>query len=211
MGRPSIACVVGLPLLATTTALVTPPLASSLWSKQEALTLLNHPLLIQLTTGDLPMGSFNRLLEDRRVLVDAMRDGAASACAELMDTPAGMVPSSEFLLLAQNEYSRCSEDAACWHAAATAAGRTIEPDDPDIRCYACGGRHLNIDCPDELKPSASAMALAAHLKASARRVTAPIHLHAEGLRLTRPRLCARVAAQRAPQAVTFLSLPPPLP
>ena len=156
-------------LAATTSALVSqPPLAASLWSRSAALTLLNHPLLIQITNGDLPMGSFHRLLQDRRVLVDAVRNGAASACAELMETPAGIEPSAELLTLAQNEYDLCDLEVEAWTAAAAAAGKTIETVDKDVRCYNCGGHHFVIDCPAECKPSASALALAAHLRASSR-------------------------------------------
>ena len=34
-------------------------------SRSDVLNLLNHPLQIQLLTGDLPMGSFRRLVKDR--------------------------------------------------------------------------------------------------------------------------------------------------
>ena len=69
------------------TALIAP---SSLWSRTDGLILLNHPLLIQISTGKLPMGSFHRLLQDRRLLVSALRDGATAACADLMEDPSGL-------------------------------------------------------------------------------------------------------------------------
>ena len=123
-------------LLHASGALVTPPLtAASLWSRSSALTLLNHPLLTQIGTGALPMGSFHRLLVDRRLLVEAVRDGAAPACASLSDALA--LPAAELLRLCDEELASSEAETAEWVAAAAAAGRTIEVADDKARCPAC--------------------------------------------------------------------------
>lgn len=117
-------------------ALVTPPLtAASLWSRSSALTLLNHPLLTQIGTGVLPMGSFHRLLVDRRLLVEAVRDGASPACASLSDVLP--LPAAELLRLCDEELASSEAETDAWVAAAAAAGRTIEVADDNARCLTC--------------------------------------------------------------------------
>ena len=154
----------------TVTGLVTPA-RPPLWSRSDGLALLNHPLLVQLGSGALPAGAFNRLLLDRQLLVSALRDGATAATAELIETHP--IEASELLTKVQAEFDACDDEHAAWVAAATAAGRTIElPEGAEERCYNCGGRHLNVDCPEEAAVSSGAQALAAHLRSASAPATA---------------------------------------
>ena len=115
--------------------------------RSERLNLLNHPLQIQLATGALPYGSFVRLCNDRGTILDAVRSAAAAAGADVL--------------------SDVSEaEAKAWLDAAEAAGKTISTGDPSIKCYACGGDHLNVDCPDDLTVTGPARAVAAVLRSS---------------------------------------------
>ena len=115
--------------------------------RPERLNLLNHPLQIQLATGALPYGSFVRLCHDRTTILDAVRSAAAAAGADVL--------------------SDVSEaEAKTWLEAAEAAGKTISTGDPSIKCYACGGDHLNVDCPDDLTVTGPARAVAAVLRSS---------------------------------------------
>ena len=107
--------------------------------------LLNHPLQIQLATGALPYGSFVRLCHDRSTILDAVRSAAAAAGAEVL----GDVSEAE---------------AKAWLETAEAVGKTISTGDPSIKCYACGGDHLNVDCPDDLTVTGPARAVAAVLR-----------------------------------------------
>ena len=113
--------------------------------RSERLNLLNHPLQIQLATGALPYGSFVRLCNDRGTILDAVRSAAAAAGADVL--------------------SDVSEaEAKAWLDAAEAAGKTISTGDPSIKCYACGGDHLNVDCPDDVTVTGPARAVAAVLR-----------------------------------------------
>ena len=113
--------------------------------RSERLNLLNHPLQIQLATGALPYGSFVRLCHDRSTILEAVRSAAAAAGADVL--------------------SDVSEaETKAWLDAAEAAGKTISTGDPSIKCYACGGDHLNVDCPDDLSVTGPARAVAAVLR-----------------------------------------------
>ena len=113
--------------------------------RSERLNLLNHPLQIQLATGALPYGSFVRLCHDRTTILEAVRSAAAAAGADVL--------------------SDVSEaETKAWLDAAEAAGKTISTGDPSIKCYACGGDHLNVDCPDDLSVTGPARAVAAVLR-----------------------------------------------
>ena len=112
----------------------------------ESLNLLNHPLQIQLATGALPYGSFVRLCHDRSTILDAVRSAAAAAGADVL----------------ADEVS--NDETKAWLDAAEAAGKTISTRDPSIKCYACGGDHLNVDCPDDLTVTGPARAVAAVLR-----------------------------------------------
>ena len=111
------------------------------------LNLLNHPLQIQLATGALPYGSFVRLCHDRSTILEAVRSAAAAAGADVL-----------------SEVSEAEATAKAWLDAAEAAGKTISTGDPSIKCYACGGDHLNVDCPDDLSVTGPARAVAAVLR-----------------------------------------------
>ena len=113
--------------------------------RSERLNLLNHPLQIQLATGALPYGSFVRLCHDRTTILDAVRSAAAVAGAEVL----GDVSEAE---------------TQAWLDAAEASGKTISTGDPSIKCYACGGDHLNVDCPDDVTVTGPARAVAAVLR-----------------------------------------------
>ena len=112
----------------------------------ESLNLLNHPLQIQLATGALPYGSFVRLCHDRSTILEAVRSAAAAAGADVL----------------ADEVS--NDETKAWLDAAEAAGKTISTGDPSIKCYACGGDHLNVDCPDDLTVTGPARAVAAVLR-----------------------------------------------
>ena len=116
--------------------------------RSERLNLLNHPLQIQLATGALPYGSFVRLCHDRGTILDAVRSAAAAAGADVLSA----------------EVSEAQETAKAWLETAEAAGKTISTGDPSIKCYACGGDHLNVDCPDDLTVTGPARAVAAVLR-----------------------------------------------
>ena len=116
--------------------------------RSERLNLLNHPLQIQLATGALPYGSFVRLCHDRSTILEAVRSAAAAAGADVLSA----------------EVSEAEATAKAWLDAAEAAGKTISTGDPSIKCYACGGDHLNVDCPDDLTVTGPARAVAAVLR-----------------------------------------------
>ena len=116
--------------------------------RSERLNLLNHPLQIQLATGALPYGSFVRLCHDRSTILEAVRSAAAAAGADVLSA----------------EVSEAEATAKAWLDAAEAAGKTISTGDPSIKCYACGGDHLNVDCPDDLAVTGPARAVAAVLR-----------------------------------------------
>ena len=116
--------------------------------RSERLNLLNHPLQIQLATGALPYGSFVRLCHDRSTILEAVRSAAAAAGADVLSA----------------EISEAQETTKAWLETAEAAGKTISTGDPSIKCYACGGDHLNVDCPDDLSVTGPARAVAAVLR-----------------------------------------------
>ena len=121
--------------------------SETLWSgsRGELLNLLNHPLQIQLATGELPYGSFLRLTEDRSCILEGLVAAAGDSCVG-----SGLV--------AEVEANGALRDE--WRGVAEARGKTIAAGD-GVDCYGCGGNHLNVDCPDELGVSQSARALAA--------------------------------------------------
>merc|ERR1719247_3345807 len=119
--------------------------------RSERLNLLNHPLQIQLATGALPYGSFVRLCHDRSTILEALRAAAAAAGADVLS----------------DEAATADATAQEWRTVAESSGKTISTGDDSINCYACGGDHLNIDCPDDLSVSGPARALAAVLRSSA--------------------------------------------
>jgi len=104
------------------------------------LDLTNHPLQLQLATGELPLGCFRRLVADRAVILEGLMKAASMG---LMD----------------EEMSRHSLESQRWLVEAEKAGKTISV--PGIECYSCGGDHLNIDCPEDNidagSPSAQAL------------------------------------------------------
>lgn len=110
-------------------------------NRPEILNLLNHPLQLQLATGDLHLGAFQRLILDRRVILQGLK----------MATTASGIPEIEQELALHDQFAE-----KCLARAAT-AGKTIVV--PDIKCYNCGGNHLNLDCPDDQTISSSALAL----------------------------------------------------
>ena len=117
------------------------------------LNLLNHPLQLQLVTGDLPLGSFQRLLSDRLVLLEGLETSAA-----------GLFLLEDDDIDIHSIIQAHHEDAHQWLTMAQAQGKTIRT--PGIACYTCGGEHLNIDCPDDQEPSQSVRALHSVLQTS---------------------------------------------
>ena len=106
-------------------------------NRPEVLNLLNHPLQLQLATGDLKLGAFQRLILDRKAILEGL-DGATGG-------------------LVAEELAAHEEQSAKWLDAGKKAGKTIAVE--GIECYNCGGNHLNIDCPDDQEISSSARAL----------------------------------------------------
>ena len=106
-------------------------------NRPEILNLLNHPLQLQLATGDLALGAFQRLILDRKAILE----GLDAATGGLMD----------------QEVALHDKMASSWLATAEQACKTIEAE--GVACYNCGGNHLNIDCPRDQQVSSSAQAL----------------------------------------------------
>mmetsp|Transcript_9516 Transcript_9516/g.11756 ORF Transcript_9516/g.11756 Transcript_9516/m.11756 type:complete len:312 (-) Transcript_9516:395-1330(-) len=106
-------------------------------NRREVLNLLNHPLQLQLATGELPIGSFRRLLEDQKVILE----GIKVAVGDIID----------------EELDFHEEASRQWLKKAEESGKTIQLE--GINCYNCGEPHLNIDCPEDLESSQSAQAL----------------------------------------------------
>lgn len=111
--------------------------------------LLNHPLQLQLATGELPFGSFQRLVEDRKAILEGIEKAISGGENTITD----------------NELYFRDDASRGWLQRATEAGKTIESLD-GIKCYNCGGPHLNIDCPEDLGASQSARALASTIQAN---------------------------------------------
>ena len=108
-------------------------LSSPLFSRKDALSLANHPLIVQLGTGSLPAGSFHRCLLAHAAVVGGLEDGVASACSG-----ASLAPKTMALLeLAHAEGQRVARDADGWRATAAQAGRTIDLPESEV---AAGGR-----------------------------------------------------------------------
>ena len=124
------------------------------WSRASGLAFVNHPLVVQLGTGALPLGVFSRCLLGREVVLAALEQ-----CAE-------STPELRGLLAAES--ASCGSDHAAWLDQAAAAGKTIElpPDEIEagVRCYSCGGTHYNVDCPKDASASPAANALASYLR-----------------------------------------------
>lgn len=108
-------------------------------ARVEVLNLLNHPLQLQLATGDLNYGAFQRLLLDRTAILEGLELATG-----------GLPEIKKEILLHKAE-------SASWLRTAEQAGKTISL--PDIQCYSCGKDHLNIDCPEDQIISSSAQAL----------------------------------------------------
>ena len=68
--------------------------SQSLWSNRRdaALAVVNNPLIVQLGSGELPAGSYLRLMEDRAVVLDGVQAACAAACrrVRLRHPPAGL-------------------------------------------------------------------------------------------------------------------------
>ena len=170
-------------------------ISQSLWSNRRdaALAVVNNPLIVQLGSGELPAGSYLRLMEDRSIVLDGVTAACAAACRRGRLPPSGRPATSAAAaaagldLLLKAEQERREDDHEAWAAAMAAAGKSIEVDheawaaaqaaagEPatQLACYTCGGPHLNVDCPEELAPSAAARALAAHLRSSPPAVALP--------------------------------------
>jgi len=139
---------------------------SPLWTRPQGLMLANHPLIVQLGTGALPMGSFNRCLLAREALLEGLEASAASSCSGDAVSP----EAAQLLSMAADESARCTRDASLWLETAAGAGRSIELPAEEVaagvRCYTCGGTHYNIDCPETAAAPPEALALAGFLKSA---------------------------------------------
>ncbi len=113
-------------------------------NRRESLNLLNHSLQLQLVTGDLQFGAFQRLILDRKAILEGLEIATRG---------------TSITLDIQKQLSSHDEVAADWIQTAEKAGKTITVSDPNIKCYNCGGTHLNIDCPEDQAISSSAQAL----------------------------------------------------
>ena len=99
--------------------------------RRDILNLLNHPLQLQLLTGDLPLGSFRRLVADRTLILEGLQSATSNTLPGLFN----------------EEIARHVEYSEQWLNKAESHGKTIHA--PGIQCYTCGGEHLNIDCPND--------------------------------------------------------------
>ena len=65
--------------------------SQSLWSNRRdaALAVVNNPLIVQLGSGELPAGSYLRLMEDRAVVLDGVQAACAAACRRGRLPPSG--------------------------------------------------------------------------------------------------------------------------
>lgn len=135
------------------------PSLSPFFSRSDALTLVNHPLVVQLGTADLPFGSFHRSLLAREEIMAGLNDGL---CASRANVSPQLATLRELTRTAA-ERARASSDT--WRTEATSAGKSIEVE--GISCYTCGGNHFNRDCPEECTgASSSALALASYLRSA---------------------------------------------
>ena len=161
-------------MLLTTAALALSSSLSSDRSHSAALSLVNHPLAVQLGTGALPRGSFDRCMLARRALLQSLEACAARAVSSEKVTPAAALLFSTVA----KEVASIDADAAHWASEATSAGQTIDLPAEEVaagvKCYVCGGNHYNIDCPDELSVSGEAQALASFLRAASPAASATV-------------------------------------
>ncbi len=113
-------------------------------NRRESLNLLNHSLQLHLVTGDLQLGAFQRMILDRKAILEGL-EIATRGTSITIDI--------------QKQLSSHEKLASDWLQTAEKAGKTITVSDPNIKCYNCGGNHLNIDCPEDQAISSSAQAL----------------------------------------------------
>ena len=147
-----------------------------LWTRSQGVLLANHPLVVQLGCGQLPMGCFSRCLLARSVIIEGM-ETAVAACSGSAMSPDG----AELLALLADESARCTRDNADWLANAASAGKTIDLPETEaesgVRCYSCGGTHYNIDCPDDRTAPPEAQALASYIGSATSLAAASSVLH----------------------------------
>mmetsp|Transcript_18236 Transcript_18236/g.24667 ORF Transcript_18236/g.24667 Transcript_18236/m.24667 type:complete len:392 (-) Transcript_18236:262-1437(-) len=142
--------------------------SSTLWKgcRSDALTLLNHPLQIQLAQGTLPLGSFRRLVRDRKVIIEGMFAATNAIGNSRGNENADSADDHDFRAFVaeiRGEAARADTDAEEWLVTAEAAGKTIAAP-AGVTCWTCGGAHLNIDCPeDTTRASSMAVSLASIL------------------------------------------------
>ena len=121
----------------------------SLWSRPEALALVNHPLAVSIGTGGLPRGSLERCLLARAAVLEGIEAAANAELNAAIEDAARFDKANTFLTLARAELEATKDDHPAWRAAADDAGLTIElpPSEVDagVRCYNCGGTHYNVD------------------------------------------------------------------
>ena len=143
--------------------------SEELWrgTRATALNLLNHPLIVQLHAGSLPAGSFARLNRDRAALLDGL-SAACFAAAFAARARGGSAQLDELRAAVAEEAATAAANSDAWAVAAAAAGKRIGLSEADAAagaaCYACGGAHYEVDCPDERAPSQAVGALAACLR-----------------------------------------------
>mmetsp|Transcript_20979 Transcript_20979/g.23963 ORF Transcript_20979/g.23963 Transcript_20979/m.23963 type:complete len:356 (+) Transcript_20979:200-1267(+) len=121
-------------------------------NRGEVLNLLNHPLQLQLATGDLSLGSFRRLVDDRKAILEGMKRAVT------------VEEEGEIKKLMEEELNFHETASLRWLRIVEEAGKTIDVD--GVECYNCGESHLNIDCPDDMGVSQSAQALSSIIQAN---------------------------------------------
>lgn len=138
-------------------SLIGPAVLALAWSRTSGLALVNHPLLLQLGAGALPLGAFTRWTLSRAVVLDGLESAIPPSAVELSE-------------LVRAERARCGSDHASWLAQAASAGKSIDLPSAEIeagvRCYGCGGAHYHLDCPSDATASPAAAALAGYLRES---------------------------------------------
>ena len=127
--RPSLVALFILPRVVLTVFIApalnkAPSFSAALWEscRGDALTLLNQPLQLLLATGTLPLGSFKRLVCDRKTVLEGICE-ACDAAAEASATPEQYASLQEGL---SDELQRHAYDAAFWQSAAISAGKPID-------------------------------------------------------------------------------------
>lgn len=114
-------------------------------NRAEVLNLLNHPLQLQLATGDLPLESFRRLVEDRRAILEGLEAAIGNP-----DITRGEL---DFHEEASRRWLRTAEDT----------GRQPEDDDSSSPDDKSG---ITLECADDSGVSQTAQALASILRAN---------------------------------------------